>query len=103
MKQDGFLAVGSSEPPNAKAELFDFETGEWATVSDYPFSRHSRFFLHEMLFISELTAYIVIGGFDGYDANLATIAQFQNDVWTNVGQLNTARTVSFRALFLFHQ
>ena len=52
-----------------------------------------------MLFISELTAYIVIGGYDEYDANLATIAQFQNDVWTNVGQLNTARYVSFRALF----
>ena len=93
------MAVGSCEPPNAKAELLDFETGEWTTVSDYPFSRHSHFCYFEMLCISELTAYIVIGGFEGYDANLATIAQFQNDVWTNVGQLNTARYVSFRALF----
>ena len=32
---------------------------------------------------------------------LATIAMFQNGVWMNVGQLNTARFVSFCALFLF--
>ena len=51
-----------------------------------------------MVFISELTAYIVIGGEDQM-GTLATIAKFQNGVWTNVGQLNTARRVSFRALF----
>ena len=52
-----------------------------------------------MLFISELTAYIVIAGGDGMVDQLATIAMFQNGVWMNVGQLNTARRVSFRALF----
>ena len=90
---DDFLAVGSYTPDNVKAEMFDYGTGSWTTVPDYPFASGSGFGYYDMIYVPATSAYYVIGGFDGN--NLATIAMFKNGAWSEAGQLNTARHVSF--------
>lgn len=97
------MAVGSAGPDNVHAELFDFVTGGWIVVSDYPFSTGSGFGEYEMLFIPEITAYCVIGGMNGQGDNivLATIALFQNGRWSNAGRLNMARNVSLTVSLSF--
>lgn len=52
-----------------------------------------------MVYIPELPAYIVIGGYGGQN-RLSNIGKFQNGAWSDVGQLNKARSVSFRSIFL---
>ena len=89
---DGFLAVGSYSPDNVKAELFNFETGSWTEVADYPFS-NGVISHYDMLFIPDLSAYFVIGGWNDWGSS-ATIAMFKEDVWSDVGHLNEARDVS---------
>ena len=91
---DGFLAVGSysSSEPNVKAELFNFETGSWTEVADYPFS-NGLISHYDMLFIPDLSAYFVIGGKNDWGSS-ATIAMFKEDVWSDVGHLNEVRYVS---------
>ena len=89
------MAVGSYYPENVNAEKFDFETGSWTTADDYPYSDGVAISYIDMLFIPEMAAYIVIGGVD-YDRNaMSTIGMFRNDVWSEAGQLNTARSVIF--------
>ena len=95
------MAVGSSYPKNVKAEKFDFETGSWTTVNDYPYSDGVAFFRYDMLFIPEMAAYIVIGGEDGDYYDLGTIGMFRNGDWSQAGQLNTARSVNFKYFFCF--
>ena len=46
-----------------------------------------------MIFLPEMSAYFVIGGYD-YE-NYATVAKFQEGAWSNAGQLITGRDVSF--------
>ena len=93
---DGFLAVGSYSPNNAKAEVYDFGTGDWTTVPDYP---HGVRYVsdHDMVYIPQTSAYYVIGGYDGSD-RISTIAMLKNGAWSEAGHLNTARTVSFYVL-----
>ena len=88
------MAVGSFDPDNAKAELFDFETGGWTIVSDYPFG-NGVVSNYDMLYVPQLSACFVIGGWTGWDYS-ATVAKFQNDLWSDAGQLNEARSVSFK-------
>ena len=45
-----------------------------------------------MLFINELSSFIVIGGED-YD-EYVTIAKFQNGFWSVAGEMNQPRSVS---------
>ena len=98
------MAVGSLSPDNVKAELFDLGTGQWEDVADYPFSSLGSISSYDMTFIPEMSAYIVIGGNAGYQDSsshpLTTIAKFHDDVWSKVGQLNTARTVRLCFMFL---
>lgn len=96
---DGFLAVGSYRPKHVNAELFDFETDAWTTVSDYPYADGLAIRRYEILFIPEMSAFIVISGKDD-DSYVATIGMFCNNVWSDVGRLNTARAVIL-TYFLF--
>ena len=72
----------------------------WTTVQDYPFTTHSGFGYYGMVYIPATSAYYVIGGYDGWE-DLATIAKFKYGAWTEAGQLNTARSVSFSLFFVF--
>ena len=83
-------------PNNVKAEIFDFGTGSWTTVEDYPFASVVAYY--DMVYVPETTAYYVIGGIGDW-AELATIAMFKNGAWSEAGQLNTARYVSFCSFF----
>ena len=53
-----------------------------------------------MLFIAETRSYLLIGGYDG-DDDLSQIAKFQGGVWSDAGQLNSARRVCFCLFCLF--
>ena len=74
--------------------MWDYGTDVWTTEADYPFDVRDEY-LHSnaMLYVEELSAYFIIGGWDSVD--LATIAKFANGVWSSAGQLNSARKVSF--------
>ena len=84
-------------PNSFKAELYNFGSDVWTEVSDYPFGVRCVSF-YDMVYIPELPAYIVIGGYDGRN-RISNIGKFQNGAWSDVGQLNKARSVSFRSFF----
>lgn len=92
------MAVGSKEPAHVKAELYDFDMGEWTTVQDYPFGDGTRIYNYDMVYIPQISAYVVIGGFDGF--HLSTIAMFKKGVWSEAGQLHMARYVSLFSFFV---
>ena len=100
---DGFLAVGSYSPYNIKAEVYDFGTGDWTTVQDYPYGVSRRYVaFYDMVYIPATSAYYVIGGYDGSD-ELSTIGMFNNGAWSKAGQLNEARRVSLCSFFVFQK
>ena len=86
------MAVGSISPDHVKAELYDLVTGVWTTVPDYP-SNIATIASYDMVYLPATSAYYVIGGWDG--SLLSKIGMFQNGAWSEAGQLNTARRVSF--------
>ena len=90
------MAVGSFNPHSVKAETYNFGTGAWKTVSDYPFG--SRVYSYAMVYIPAKSSYFVIGGSDGI--GLTQIARLTNGVWSYAGQLNSGRAVSFVCFFL---
>lgn len=96
---DAFLAVGSYNPSNVKAELYDYGTGDWTSVPDYPFGSGSSVYAFDMLFIGELSTYFVIGGYD-INFSMATIAKFKNGAWSHAGRLNSARQVLSFIVFI---
>ena len=68
------------------------------TVKDYPYG--AEFFSeYEMVYVPATSAYYVIGGYSG--GSLSTIGMFKNGAWSEAGQLNTARGVSFCSFFVF--
>ena len=89
---DGFLAVGSLT--HVKAELYDFVTGSWTSVSDYHQDGNGLIYGYDMLYIEP--AFYVIGGV--YTNSRAKrgrkISKFLNGTWSDVGQLKTGRKVS---------
>ena len=85
-------------PYNIKAEVYDFGTGDWTTVQDYPYVGGSEIYAFETVHIPSISAYFVIGGYDG-DESLSTIGMFKNGIWSKAGQLKTARHVSFCSFF----
>ena len=89
------MAVGSRSPDNVKAELYNFVTGSWAVTEDYPFADGSRISDYDMVYVGAKSAYYVIGGQNDDWDRLSTIAMFRNGAWSQAGQLNTARNVSF--------
>ena len=92
------MAVGSRSPNNVKAEVYEFGTGDWTIVQDYPYGAEYVAY-YDMVYIPATSAYYVIGGYNG--EFLSTIGMFKNGAWTEVGQLNTARSVSFSLFFVF--
>ena len=102
---DEFLVVGSHGPYNKKTELYNYGSGAWKSVDDYPFPGlpGAGVYDSELLYIPETLSFLVIGGWNGPDgANyLSQIAQFKNDKWYDVGRLNVGRAVSFLLIFCF--
>ena len=90
--------VGSVLPNSVKAEVYDFVTNDWTTVQDYPSDAEGVAY-YDMVYVPATSAYYVIGGLGDWE-HLATIAKFKNGAWSEAGQLNTARSVSFYS-FLF--
>ena len=95
---DGFLAVGSYSPNNAKAEVYDFGTGVWTTVQDYPYG-DGYIYIYNLIYVPATSAYYVIGGSGG--GARSTIGKFKNGAWSEAGQLNAPRYVSFYSFFIF--
>ena len=95
---DELLAVGSHGPYHIKAEVFSFKTGKWTKGDDYISgcrkSGDCAVARYDMLFISELSSFVVIGGYDGVDY-MATIAKFKKGKWSDAGQMKTARSVNY--------
>ena len=59
-----------------------------------------------MLYIRDIESFLVIGGFSfggeeglGSGEELSLIAKFKNGAWSNVGHLNSARSVCFWLFF----
>ena len=103
MRHSRFLAVDSAGFLHAlKAEFFDFKTGKWTTVENYPYNADKYMDLptdipqvchYDMLFIDELSSFFVFGGTDNvYLFN--EIIKFQNGKWSPAGRLKTKRSVS---------
>ena len=90
------MAVGSYSPYNNKAEVYSFETTKLTGTADYPFA--SCVFNYGMVFIHEIKATVVIGGWnpDSPGSYQSQIAMFSHDdgTWFDAGQLNEARYVS---------
>ena len=90
-------------PANVKAEIYDFAKDYWTETEDYPFAPGSAFFEYDMVYAPATLAYYVIGGvtyLDSDEIKLKQIAMFKSGVWTDAGQLNTGRRVSFCLYFL---
>ena len=86
-------------PTLIKTELYEFDTGVWMSLDDYPFVGETYVCHYDMVFIDEISSYLVIGGYnDGY---LSQIGMLKNGVWSDAGQLNRVRTVSFCSLCFF--
>ena len=95
------MAVGGDGPAGSKsAEMYEFSTDKWMTVSDYPSGRANPSVSNYcMVFMPETSSYLVIGGFNS--GELTQIAKFTNGAWSAVGGLNKARSVSFESFLFF--
>ena len=92
------------KPANVKAEIYDFAKDYWTETEDYPFAPGPGFSEYDMVYTPATLAYYVIGGLTSSDSGeikLKQIAMFKNGVWTDAGQLNTGRRVSFCSYFIF--
>ena len=76
-------------------ELYNFGTGEWKRVGNYPFADGSFVNDYDILYIPEMSSYLLIGGAIGSGQMSSQIAKFKEGVWSDAGQLNTSRAVSF--------
>ena len=56
------MTVGSGNPYHKKAELYEFGTGAWLEVDDYPVNDETSVYNYDMVYISETSSYYVIGG-----------------------------------------
>ena len=90
------MAVGSSDQWHVKAELYNFGTGAWKLVDDYPFATFAVY-TYEIIFISEKNSFFVIGGSTGkYGKDqVSHIAKLANGVWSSAGNLKSVRAVSY--------
>ena len=93
------MAVGFWSPGNVKAEVYDFGMNAWTIVQDYPYGPYGFVYSYDMVYIPATSAYYVIGRYTG--GFLSTIGMFKNGAWSEAGQLNTARSVSFSLFFVF--
>ena len=125
--------MGSRYPDNSDAELFEFAADNWQVVASYPYVSGGQYdpnywgsvtvdtwypgtiSRYEMMYIADLSAYIVIGGYTcssgwGTDCDvkyLAKIAMFRcrnpcpeyGGEWIDKGELKTARWVRLISVF----
>ena len=96
---DEFLALGSNDPNNRKAELYNFETRAWQRVEDHPFGHGPFLSTYDLLYIAEHRSFLVIAGYTNSGA-LTQIAKLKDGAWSDAGQLNTYRSVSFYSFFI---
>ena len=68
------------------------------TISDYPFAS-KLLYAFDMVFIDNISSYVVIGGHDNLNY-LSQIGMLTNGTWSDAGQLNSVRAVSFRLFFI---
>ena len=85
----------------AHAELYNFENDSWKQTSDYPFAHGYSFSKYEMVFIPETSAFLVIGGFAGQVRT--NIARYEDDEWSDAGELQQLRLVSFFLVFVSYK
>ena len=88
-----------NSPPNDD-EHYEIRFIMWVMHKTY-----ITFFKYDMVYVPAKLAYYVIGGATslepGTEIKLKQIAMFKNGVWTDAGQLNTGRRVSFCSYFMF--
>ena len=86
------FAVGGCNVCNAETELLRIADWTWERRAKYPFAKYIRYHasvMHDQMFY-------VVSGYGKIDEEwtyVSTIAQYDpdNDKWTKVGDLNTAR------------
>ena len=61
------------------------------TVDEYPFGGESRVSEYAMVYVAEISSYLLVGGCCVW---MSQIAVFTNGAWYDAGQLNSARGVS---------
>ena len=80
--------------------MYNFKTGTWKVVNDYPFGSGSYIAMYDIVFIPESRSFLIIGGNDGSGVFVSHIAKFKDGVWHDVGRLNSGRNVNL-CLVLF--
>ena len=87
MLSDFLLAVGSNS--HKKVEKFQFDRMRWTSLGEYPFLNQSVSYAPIIYF---QTAFYIIGGYSDY-ADQKMIARMDLDGhWTQVGELNQAKS-----------
>ena len=86
------FVTGYYNPENKKTEIFDNDLKKWNVVVDYPFNTGKQISMYATTSTEE--SVFVIGGFtnvslDGLRTSI--IAEYKDDKWNNVGNLNQAR------------
>ena len=81
--------------------MYNFHTGGWKTIADYPFGSKQGLVYYDMLYLLEILSYFVIGGYSGFDgssggggSSVSQIAKLTNGAWSDAGKLKKARKVS---------
>ena len=98
------MAVGSYSPANKKTELYKYDTDAWTTVDDYPFCDGTGMGYYDMVYVSEMLSYFVIGGHDSNMNSMRQIAMYKDGAWSEAGQLNSCeRSVSFKLTLFVSQ
>ena len=84
------FAVGSYTPNNVKAEIYQFETGQWTEVADYPFDDDQIAYAPV---VHSNNGFIVFGGVISTTDYGRIVARFDMETreWSQVGALNNGR------------
>ena len=72
--------------------MYEFGTGTWKTISDYPYGEYLN--NYDMLYVPDMSSYFVIGG-NGESGVLSNIVKLKDGAWSDAGKLKTARYVNF--------
>ena len=82
------MALGSYSPHHQKGEIYSYTGGGWTDTPDYPFySTNDYFYDFSIVYITEHSAYYVIGGI----SFLSQIGKYSDGAWSDAGQLNNGR------------
>ena len=84
------MALGSYSPSHHKGEIYSFSSFGWTDTPDYPYSTNDDFYDFSIVYITEHSAYYVIGGYSDGD-KLSQIGKYSDGAWSDAGQLNNGR------------